>query len=213
MYKNFFKRLIDILSALVGIPVFIIIFLVVAPFIKFTDKGPVFYCAKRIGKNEKLFKMLKFRSMMVNAPDIRLSDGSTYNGSEDPRVTKIGKFLRKTSLDEIPQIINVLMGNMSFIGPRPDPPDWLDKYPDEIKIFLSMRPGITGYNQAYFRNSADGKEKMKNDAFYAVNCNFILDVKIFLRTIGAVLKRENTYKTVNIDQVSNMAELDFSRKY
>lgn len=194
MYKRFFKRIIDIVIALIALPALLVIYLFAAPMIKLTDKGPVFYNAKRIGKDGKLFKMYKFRSMMVNAPDIRLADGSTYNGEDDPRVTKIGKLLRKTSLDEVPQILNILNGDMSLIGPRPDPPDWIDKYPEDVKVFLTVRPGITGYSQAYFRNSADGEEKMKNDAFYAENCSFFLDAKIFVKTIATVLKKENTFK-------------------
>lgn len=113
MYKNFFKRLIDIIIAIIGLPILVVIFIIVAPLIKLSDKGPIFYNAYRVGKNGKLFKMYKFRSMKVNAPDIRLDDGSTYNGENDLRVTKIGKFLRKTSLDEAPQILNVLIGDMS----------------------------------------------------------------------------------------------------
>ena len=141
--------------------------------------------------------MYKFRSMYVNAPDIRLADGSTYNSSDDPRVTRIGKFMRDTSIDEIPQILNLLNGTMSLIGPRPDPPDWLDKYPDDIRVFLTVTPGITGYSQAYFRNGADGEEKMKNDAHYAVNCTFLMDVKIFFKTIAVVFSHSNTYKDMN----------------
>ena len=194
MYKKFLKRLIDIIFALIGMPFVLLVFIFIAPIIFFTDKGPVFYNAKRIGKNGKLFTMYKFRSMMVNAPDIRLEDGSTYNGEDDPRVTKIGKLLRKSSLDELPQIINVLKGDMSFIGPRPDPPDWIDRYPEDVKVFLTVRPGITGYSQAYFRNSVDGEEKMKNDVYYALNCRLTLDIKIFIKTIIIVLKRENTFK-------------------
>ena len=132
--------------------------------------------------------------MKVNAPDIRLADGSTYNGDDDPRVTRVGKFIRKTSIDELPQILNVFVGQMSIIGPRPDPEDWLDKYTEEERVFLKVRPGITGYSQAYFRNDADGKEKIKNDVYYAQNCSLWLDVKIFFKTIATVLKRENTYK-------------------
>ena len=196
MYQHFFKRVLDIAIAMIGVIILIPVFMVVAPIIYFTDKGPVFYNAKRIGKDGKLFKMYKFRSMYVNAPDIRLADGSTYNGEDDPRVTPIGRFIRKTSIDELPQFLNVLKGEMSLIGPRPDPPDWLDKYPEDIKVFLTVRPGITGYSQAYFRNSADGMEKMENDAFYARNCNFLMDVKIFFKTIASVLLRENTYKDV-----------------
>ena len=127
MYKKFFKRLIDLLFCLIGLPFFLVAFIIFAPIIYFTDKGPVFYNAKRIGKDGKLFKMYKFRSMYVNAPDIRLSDGSTYNGEDDPRVTPIGRFMRKTSIDELPQFLNVLLGHMSIIGPRPDPPiGWIN---------------------------------------------------------------------------------------
>lgn len=194
MYKNILKLIIDIILALIAMPFVILVIIFVAPIIFLNDKGPIFYNAKRVGKDGKLFTMYKFRSMMVNAPDIRLEDGSTYNGEDDPRVTKIGKFLRKSSLDEIPQIINVLKGDMSFIGPRPDPPDWLERYPEDVRVFLTVRPGITGYSQAYFRNSVDGEEKMKNDVYYALNCSFGLDVKIFIKTIVIVLKRENTYK-------------------
>lgn len=141
--------------------------------------------------------------MKVNAPDIRLEDGSTFNGENDPRVTKIGKFLRKTSIDELPQFLNVLVGQMSIIGPRPDPLDWLDRYPDDIKVFLTVRPGITGYSQAYFRNSADGYEKMQNDAYYAKNLSFGLDVKIFFKTIVTVFKQENIYKDTSNEVVAN----------
>ncbi|GAA6465817.1 hypothetical protein K220099C10_16630 [Bacteroides thetaiotaomicron] len=140
--------------------------------------------------------MFKFRTMIVNAPDIRLSDGSTYNGDDDPRITRVGRFLRKTSIDELPQILNVLLGDMSFIGPRPDPVDWLDKYSEKEKIILSVRPGITGYNQAYYRNSADGAMKLKNDVYYAENISFSLDMKIFFKTIKTVLLHEN----INVDQ-------------
>ena len=200
MYKSFIKRVIDLLLAIIGFPFFIIVFIIFAPIIKLTDKGPVFYTAMRIGRNGKLFKMYKFRSMYVNAPDIRLSDGSTYNGDDDPRVTKVGKFMRAPSIDELPQLINMLNGTMSLIGPRPDPPDWIDKYSEDIKVFLSVRPGITGYSQAYFRNGADGELKMKNDAYYATHISFWFDVKIFFQTIATVLKRGNTYKDLSSEE-------------
>ena len=196
MYKHFFKRIFDIILALLAMPFVLVLIAIFAPIIHFTDKGPVFYNAERVGKDGKPFKMYKLRSMYVNAPDIRLADGSTYNGEDDPRVTPVGRILRKTSIDELPQIINVIQGRMSWIGPRPDPLDWLEKYPEDIKVFLTVRPGITGYSQAYFRNSADGIEKMKNDAYYAENCSFLLDVKIVFKTISVVLKGENTYKDI-----------------
>lgn len=194
MYKRIFKRVLDIGLAVVVVPIVLPISLIVAPVIYLADRGPIFYSAERVGKDGKLFKMYKFRSMKVDAPDIRLEDGSTYNAEDDPRVTKVGRMLRKTSIDELPQILNVLKGDMSFVGPRPDPPDWLEKYPEDVKIFLTVRPGITGYSQAYFRNSVDGEAKMKNDVYYAMNCSFLLDIKIIFKTVGVVLKRENTYK-------------------
>ena len=200
MYKAFVKRILDIFVGIAGLPFFIVALLVVGPIIKLTDQGPVFYNAERIGKNGKLFKMFKFRSMYVNAPDIRLADGSTYNGKDDPRVTKIGKFMRSTSIDELPQVLNILNGTMSLIGPRPDPPDWINRYPEDVKVFLSVRPGLTGYSQAYFRNGADGEQKMKDDVYYATHVSFLLDVKIFFRTILTVVGLGNTYKDLSTEE-------------
>ena len=196
MYIHFFKRLLDLLFALIALPFVLLIIIVVVPLIWFDDKGPIFYAGKRIGYKGKPFGMLKFRSMKVNSPDIRLEDGSTYNGEDDPRVTRVGKFLRKTSLDEIPQFLNVLVGQMSLIGIRPDPLDWLEKYNEHERVILTVKPGITGYNQAYYRNSADGETKLKNDVYYAEHISFWLDVKIFFKTIKTVLFREN----INIDE-------------
>lgn len=196
MYIHFFKRVIDLIFALIALPFVLIVIIIVAPFIWLDDRGPIFYAGKRIGYKGKPFGMLKFRSMKVNAPDIRLEDGSTYNGDNDPRVTKVGKFLRKTSLDEIPQFLNVLTGQMSLIGIRPDPLDWLEKYNEHERVILTVKPGITGYNQAYFRNSVDGLVKLKNDVYYAEHISFWLDVKIFFKTIKTVLFREN----INIDE-------------
>lgn len=197
MYKNYFKRILDIAIGIIGFPFFLLAFIIIAPIIKVTDGGPIFYNAKRIGKSGKLFKMYKFRSMKVNAPDIRLADGSTFNGADDPRVTKVGRILRATSIDELPQLLNILNGTMSLIGPRPDPPDWIDKYPEDIRVFLSVRPGLTGYCQAYWRNGANGYEKMKADAYYAKNLSFVFDVKIFFKTITMVLGQGNTYKDLS----------------
>ena len=206
MYERFFKRLIDFLAALIAMPFFLILVIPIAICIAADDGFPIFYNAKRLGQNGKLFKMYKFRSMKNNVPDIRLADGSTYNGEDDPRVTKIGKTLRSTSIDELPQLLNILKGDMSLIGPRPDPPDWNDKYPDDIRFFLKVRPGITGYSQAFFRNSADAESKMKNDVYYATHCTFLMDVKIFIKTIMVVLGHENTYK--NLSQEANRLDLE-----
>ncbi len=202
MYKKIIKPLFDLLLSIIAIPFLMLIFIPIGIAIKCEDRGPIFYCGERVGKNGKIFKMIKFRSMKVNAPDIRLADGSTYNGDDDPRVTKIGKFIRKTSIDELPQIFNILFGQMSFIGFRPDPVDWLDKYKEEEKIFLSVRPGISGYNQAYFRNSTDGQEKIDNDVYYAKNISFAMDVKILFKTIKTVLKNENVY----VDEDRNISD-------
>ena len=191
MYRHFFKRCLDLIIGLISLPFVMLIVVFMAPLIWFEDKGPIFYKAKRISKGGGLFKMYKFRSMIVNAPDIRLENGDTYNGDDDPRVTKIGRFMRKTSIDEIPQFLNVLIGNMSFIGPRPDTPDFLHVYQEKFPAILTIKPGITGYNQAYFRNSIDGDEKMKNDDYYAKNLSFLTDVKIIIKTVKTVLFREN----------------------
>lgn len=191
MYRCFFKRFIDFVIGVLALPFILFIIVIIGPFIWYDDKGPIFYKAKRIAKGGGIFSMYKFRSMKVNAPDIRLENGDTYNGDDDPRVTKVGKFLRKTSIDEIPQFLNVLIGNMSFIGPRPDTPDFLEVYQKEYPDILTIKPGITGYNQAYFRNSIDGAEKMRNDDYYAKHLTFAMDVKIVFKTIKTVLFREN----------------------
>lgn len=191
MYKNHIKRMFDFVIGLIAFPFVLLFICIIGPFIYFEDKGPIFYKAQRISKNGGVFSMYKFRSMKVNAPDIRLENGDTYNGDDDPRVTKIGRFMRKTSIDEIPQFLNVLIGNMSLIGPRPDTLDFLDVYKKEFPSVLAVNPGISGYNQAYFRNSIDGIQKMKNDAYYAEHLTFGMDVKIVLKTIKTVLFREN----------------------
>ena len=161
MYKSFFKRVIDVSISILMLPVFFIILIVIGPIIYFQDKGSIFYNAPRLGKNGEVFKMYKFRSMKINAQDLRNPDGSTFNSEDDPRLTKIGKFIRKTSLDEVPQLINILLGDMSLIGPRPDLPEHIELYTEDEKKKLDVRPGVTGYNQAYFRNSISWKDRLK----------------------------------------------------
>ena len=196
MYKHFFKRLFDIIVSLIALPFVLFFIIILAPIIFLTDRGPVFYNAPRLGKKGKVFKMYKLRSMRVNAPDLKNADGSTYNGANDPRVTKIGKIMRKTSLDELPQFLNVLKGDMSLIGPRAHLTTNYKGYDllDEIhKRRIDVRPGITGYSQAYFRNSITSAEKLKNDAYYVDHLSFWFDAKIFFKTAFSVLKRENIY--------------------
>ena len=165
----------------------------VAIIIKLEDGGPVFYRSMRIGLGFKEFGMLKFRSMKVNAPDLRNEDGSTYNSAVDLRVTKIGKRLRETSLDEIPQFFNVLFGQMSLIGPRAGDIESKDTYEKDEKDKLLIRPGISGYAQAYYRNGLKVREKRMIDAWYAHNVSFLLDVKIVFKTIETVFKHDNIY--------------------
>lgn len=185
------KRNFDILLSLILMIPVILIVIISYIFIKIEDGGPLFYKAERTGLFGIPFKMYKLRSMKENAPDIRLEDGSTFNGDDDPRVTKFGKFARKTSIDELPQIINVLKGDMSFIGPRPDTPMYLDKYTDEEKIILTVRPGITGYNQAINRNSVLTKEKLENDVYYVKHLSLFFDLKIIFMTINTIIMRKN----------------------
>lgn len=196
MYKNFGKRILDIIFGLCALPFVLLVIIIFGPIIYLSDKGPIFYNAERLGENGKIYKMFKLRSMKANAPDIRNSDGSTFNGDNDPRVTTVGRFMRKTSIDEFPQFINVLLGDMSIIGPRPTVSTKgirIDEM-DEIKRkHYSVKPGITGYSQAYFRNSITQEEKYVNDAYYADHISLLLDFKIFVKTIGSVIARKNIY--------------------
>lgn len=194
MYTHFFKRIIDIIIGLVALPFVLVVIIIFGPIIYFTDKGPVFYNATRAGKDYKPFKMFKLRSMYVNSPDIRNADGSTFNSDNDPRVTPIGKFMRKTSIDEFPQFLNILIGDMSFIGPRPK------LYNSERKLSemdvnrqksYSVKPGVTGYAQAYYRNSITNEEKIKWDAYYADNISMWMDIKIIFQTVWSVIARKN----------------------
>lgn len=179
MYRKYFKRILDLVFAIIALPLWFIILIIIGPIIYIQDKGPIFYNAPRLGKDGKIFKMYKFRSMKVNAPDIRNEDGSTFNSENDPRLTKIGKFIRKTSLDETPQLLNVIKGDMSFIGPRPDLPSAIKKYDNVTRTKLNVRPGITGYNQAYYRNSVTTNKKFLNDVYYVKKNNIFIGFKNF----------------------------------
>lgn len=193
MYKKYIKPLLDFIVALLIFPFFIVITIIIGICIKIEDGKSVFYKGNRIGKNSKIYKMYKFRSMKVNAPNILNKDGSTYNSKDDDRVTKVGKFIRETSIDELPQIINILKGEMSFIGPRASLEEALENYKNDEKDKMKVRPGITGYTQAYYRNSLSVREKRLKDAWYANNVSFILDLKIFFKTIKTVFRKENVY--------------------
>ena len=193
MYVHFFKRVIDLVLSLCALPFWALIAIPIAIAIKLGDGGPVFYKSARVGRGFKKFYMYKFRSMKVNAPDLRNADGGTWNSADDPRVTKIGKFLRETSLDETPQLLNIVLGDMSIIGPRAGDWESVDTYEEDEKDKCKVVPGLTGYCQAYFRNSATVREKRLKDAWYANNVSMWLDIKIFFKTIQTVLKHENLY--------------------
>lgn len=192
-YVKVVKRIVDIFLGLLALPFLALVVLLVGAAIKIEDRGPVFYKAKRIGKDSKIFNMYKFRSMVVNAPNWINSDGSTYNSANDSRVTKVGKFIRKTSIDELPQFFNILIGNMTLLGPRASGAGALDTYLEDEMDKMKVKPGISGYTQAYYRNGLSVREKRLYDAWYANNVSFVLDVKIFFKTIVTVLKRENVY--------------------
>lgn len=192
MYRRYIKSLLDYLIALIVLPFVLLLMVIIAPAIYFNNPGPIFYNASRLGKNGKIFKMFKFRSMYVNAPDLRNEDGSTYNSEKDPRVTKIGGILRKTSMDELPQIFNILKGDMSFIGPRPGLPD--TAYSSEEQKRRKVKPGITGFSQALFRNSDSMEERMRNDIYYVEHISFHLDIYILFMTVKSVVCRKNIYR-------------------
>ena len=201
MYRNFFKRFFDIVISLCAMPFVGLVILIFGPIIYLTDRGPIFYNAPRRGMNGKVFKMFKLRSMKVNAPVLKNADGSTYSGDDDPRVTKIGRIMRKLSADELPQILNVLIGDMSFVGPRPTLANTPYEEYDEIrKKRLTVRPGITGYAQAYFRNSITQDEKFINDCIYVDKLSFLFDVKILIQTVLSVLCSKNINYQESIKQ-------------
>ena len=193
MYQHFFKRILDLIIGILVMPLLLLLVIIIGPIIYSEDKGPIFYNAPRVGKNGKQFIMYKFRSMKVNAPDLTMPDGSTYNGADDPRMTKIGAFLRKTSLDEMPQFLNVVIGNMSVIGPRPDLKRETELYQGNEGEKLLVKPGITGYAAAYGRNSLPWHDRLAMDVHYVHNISFAFDVKIFFHTIAVVFKQEGVY--------------------
>jgi len=194
MYQHFVKRVLDIGVGLVAMPVLGVAVIVFGPQIYAEDKGPIFYNAPRVGKNGREFKMYKFRSMKVNAPDLVMEDGSTYNGADDPRLTKVGAFMRRTSLDELPQFLNVLNGTMSVVGPRPDLLRETKLYEGNEIEKLLVKPGITGYSAVFGgRNSSAWHDRLKLDVWYVHNISFPLDVKVFFKTFSTIFSQEGVY--------------------
>lgn len=192
-YDPIGKRVCDIVISAAAMPIVGAVCAVCGAAIYLEDQGPIFYNAPRVGKNGQEFIMYKLRTMRVNAPDLVMEDGSTYNGADDPRMTKVGAVLRRTSLDEIPQFINVLKGDMSVVGPRPDLKRETELYRGEEALKLTVKPGITGYAAVYGRNSLPWHDRLALDVYYVKNQSFALDVKIFLKTFSTVFKQEGIY--------------------
>ncbi|MBR2336579.1 MAG: sugar transferase [Clostridia bacterium] len=199
MYKHFFKRFFDIVLSVIGLSIALLPMLIIALLIKIDSKGPVIFKQQRIGKNGKVFNIYKFRSMCVGAEK---KGSGVYSGKGDARVTKIGRILRATSLDEIPQFFNLLKGDMSFIGPRPPltyhPWKW-EEYTDEQKRMFEVRPGITGWAQVNGRKDVEWNRRIELNVWYVDHVSLWLDIKIIFKTIGKVFSNAdnaNTKETV-----------------
>lgn len=211
MWYPFVKRVIDITGALVGLAIAVPLFLITAVVIKLSSPGPIFAdIPERVGKDGVVFKMFKFRSMIKAAHSLLRSDSKFKKFYEqykknnfkiktdhDPRITGVGRFLRKTSLDELPQLFNVLKGNMSLVGPRAFHTDEIKeqqkRFPETesfVKRLLTVKPGLTGPWQVSGRSSVDFPDRVRLDAYYAENKSFLVDLKILLKTISAIFKGE-----------------------
>lgn len=194
MYKLLFKRIFDLIASLIGFILLFPIFLVIVVILLYSNKGKPFFFQSRPGKDEKIFKIIKFKTM---------TDETDKNGNLLPdfeRKTKIGNFIRKTSLDEIPQLLNVIKGDMALIGPRPLLISYLPLYSKEQAIRHDVRPGITGWAQVNGRNTIAWKEKFALDVYYVKNISFLLDMKILMLTIKKVIFRDD----VNMSETVTM---------
>ncbi|MFR3763076.1 MAG: sugar transferase [[Clostridium] symbiosum] len=188
------KRFMDVLFAILSLFILSPLFMIIAILIKSTSKGPVFYKQKRYGKDLEIIYPLKFRSMVVGAENI--GAGYYFEGEDDPRITAIGKFIRKTSIDELPQLWNILKGDMSLIGPRPTIDQIHSKFNNEQLGRYRMRPGITGWAQVNGRNNISWSKRAYFDNWYIDHYSILLDIKIFFMTILVVLKKSN----INMEQ-------------
>ena len=197
-FYRLFKKIFDLLFSLLFLIFSFPLFLIISFFIKLSSRGPVFYLQERIGKNNIPFRCIKFRTMYPEAKDILenilMKDNNlkkefeeTHKLKNDPRITAIGKLLRKTSLDELPQFVNVLRGEMSIVGPRPIVKDEIIKYEENFKKVSSIKPGITGLWQVSGRNNLTYKRRVMLDLNYVENYNLIMDLRILIRTFGVIL--------------------------
>ncbi|MFS0724097.1 sugar transferase [Paenibacillus sp. 1P07SE] len=204
LHFAFVKRSMDLLAAGFGLIFLLPVFLVIAVLIKLEDpKGPVFFRQPRIGKHHKMFTIYKFRSMVTSSEQRLREDKELYQKyvdnnykleqDEDPRITRIGRFLRKTSLDELPQLINVIKGEMSLVGPRPVVAEELKEYREKKSEFLSVKPGITGYWQVSGRSDVGYPERVDLELHYVYNRTIWLDIKILFFTVWSVLLKKGAY--------------------
>lgn len=184
------KRLIDIVLSLIVLIVFLPVWIIVAILIKATSKGPIFFLQDRPGQNKQIFKVYKFRTMKPGSD--KMVKGQEVM-KDDDRVTSVGKFLRRTKIDEIPQVLNVLKGEMSLVGPRPERVDSLEEYDDEISKRLNMKPGMTGLAQVSGNIYLALQDRYKFDVYYIEHYSLWLDIKIIFRTVGVVLFGEDRY--------------------
>ena len=190
------KRIIDIIFSVLGLIILIPVFLIISIAIKIESKGPVIFKQKRIGKDGKVFEIYKFRSMVVGAEQMGTG---VYSKKGDARVTKVGKFIRATSIDELPQLLNILKGEMSFIGPRPVltyHPWKYEEYTEEQKKRFLVRPGVTGWAQIHGRKQVEWDRRIKLDIEYVEKISFIMDLKIFFITIYKVIFMKDNVNTV-----------------
>ena len=202
-YRHFFKRILDVIIALMAFLLSWPLLVIVGVLIQLESPGPAIFSQERIGKDGKIFKIHKFRSMYV---DTEHTGSGVYSGANDARVTRIGKIIRATSIDELPQIWNLIKGEMSLIGPRPPltyHPWPLEKYTPEQKRMFDVRPGITGWAQVHGRKEVEWHERIRLNVWYVDHVSLVLDIKIFFMTICKVLTNENnsnTRKTVGPNQ-------------
>ena len=192
------KRLIDVVFSFIGVLALSPLFIIIAIIIKTTSKGPVLFSQKRVGKNGKEFEIYKFRSMVVNAEELKEKlvaqnemSGPMFKMKNDPRVTKVGKFIRKTSLDELPQLWNILKGDMSLVGPRPSLPKEVAQFEDWMHKRLWVKPGLTCYWQVSGRNNIDFEDWMKLDCKYVDERNLWIDIKLIFKTVGVLFGDKN----------------------
>lgn len=197
IYKHT-KKILDVVLSTIGFIILLPVFAIISLCIKIDSKGPVLFKHKRVGKDGKELYIYKFRTMVENAEDM-IKDfspeqmkefKSNYKLKNDPRITKVGKFLRKSSLDELPQLLNIIKGELSIIGPRPVIEEELEKYGENKKKFLSVTPGLTGYWAANGRSGISYDERMKLELYYVDNISLKMDIKIFLKTIITVFKKQ-----------------------